>query len=195
MKRRRADRAVTRVIGGLSVLAVTACGGGGGVPIGPASGATGGSGGEPPISADPPAYGDLLRAIEGANVALCPTDDPEGFVPLPAPSAAAARDYSYFRYLDGAIYEFGPCQLSAGRRNELRLYRYPDPSTRDTALVDLSRRQTRPTSTFAFREVLAVEIWSPEPALDSPVGQAAATVHSAISEVPDARHLDAADGR
>ncbi|MFP5319256.1 MAG: plastocyanin/azurin family copper-binding protein [Acidimicrobiia bacterium] len=56
--------------------------------------------------------------------------------------------------------------------------------------MDVTRRNTRPTSTFAFEDLFAVEIWSPEPSLDSPAGQAAAQVHSAIARVPQARHHD-----
>ena len=132
----------------------------------------------------------LAAAVEGAKVPLCQPEEHEGFIPLPAPAAPAAREFSYFRYVEGRIYEFGPCQLPPGARNELRAYRYDDTATRDQALTDVSRRNTRPTSTFAFEDLYAVEIWSPEPSMDSPAGQAAAQVHSAMSRVPQARHHD-----
>ena len=71
------------------------------------------------------------------------------------------------------------------------MFRYPTTTSRDAALRDeAAARATRPTSTFAVRALDAVEIWSPEPSLESPVGQVAATVHSAIAKIPDSRHLD-----
>lgn len=139
---------------------------------------------------DGAAYGEIVTAVENAHVTLCPSAEGGWFVPLPTPSAEVSQEYSYFRYLEGRIYEFGPCQLAAGKRNELRAYRYGDSATRDSAIRDVSKRNTRPTSTFAFRDVYALEIWSPEPSLDSPVGQVAAQAHSAIGRVPQARHLD-----
>lgn len=166
-------------IGGLLVL--PACGGGGAATDAAV---------ETPSDASMAVYGELVGAIEDAKVPLCPTVEGDSFIALPAPSAAAAGDFSYFRYLEARIYEFGPCQLDEGKRNELRIYRYADEATRDAAIRDVSVRQTRPTSTFALGDAHALEIWSPDPALDSPVGQAAATVHSAIAEVPEARHLD-----
>lgn len=172
-------------LGGL--LALGACGGGDVATDAATDAAV-----ETPSDAGGAAYAELVGAVEEAKVPLCPTAEGGTFIPLPAPSTAAARDFSYFRYLEGRIYEVGPCQLEEGRRNELRIYRYPDEATRDAAIRDVSVRQTRPTSTFAYGDVHALEIWSPEPALDSPVGQAAATVHSAIAEVPGARHLDVA---
>lgn len=132
----------------------------------------------------------LVEAVLGARVPMCEPEEHQGYIPLPAPAAAAAQDFSYFRYLEGRIYEFGPCQLAPGARNELRAYRYRDTGTRDQALTDVARRNLRPTSTFAFEDLFAVEIWSPEPSLDSPAGQAAAQVHTAISRVPQARHHD-----
>lgn len=164
-----------------ALLVLTACGSGD---------VAGDAAVETPSDAGVAAYGELVGAVEDAKVPLCPTAEGGSFIPLPAPSTAAARDFSYFRYLEGRIYEVGPCQLEAGKRNEVRIYRYADEATRDAAIKDVSVRQTRPTSTFAFGDVHALEIWSPEPALDSPVGQAAATVHAAIAEVPEARHLD-----
>ena len=98
------------------------------------------------------------------------------------------------RYLDGRIYEFGPCQLPAGRRNELRMYHYAGSAARDAALRDIAGRETRPTATFAFGDDYALEIWSPEPSLETPAGQGAAAVHFAISRVPGARHLDVPSG-
>lgn len=158
---------------GVAAIALTACGGG---SVGSAA---------PPASAPP--YGEVVAALATVKVPIC------GQVDLPKPAAEAAQSARWFRYRAGRIYEFGPCQLAAGNRNEVRVYRYPDPAARDTALRDQARRGTRPTSTFAVRDVDAVEIWSPGPSLESPVGQAAATVHSAIARIPGARHLDVGD--
>jgi hypothetical protein len=147
---------------------------------------------DPPDAASIAAYGDLLGALERVKVQTCAPAEAAsaGFIALPAPAAEAAREHSWFRYQEGRIYEFGPCQLASGKRNELRIYRYSDTDARDLALRDIAQRGTRPTSTFAYRDVHAVEIWSPEPALDSPVGQLAAQVHSAIGALPTAWHLD-----
>lgn len=144
------------------------------------------------VGGDDRRFAALVAAIEEAKVAVCEPEESSAYIPLPAPQAAAARESSYFRYAEGRIYEFGPCQLPAGGRNELRAFRYEDGATRDQALVDVTRRNTRPTSTFAYQDLYAVEIWSPEPSLDSPAGQAAAQVHSAIARVPRARHHDVA---
>ena len=136
------------------------------------------------------AYGVLTGLLKGVDVPTCEPAEGGGFVPLPAPAAEAAQAHSWFRYLEGRIYEFGPCQLVPGKRNELRIYRYPDTAARDTALREIATRGTRPTSTFAYGDRVAVEIWSPEPSLESPVGQLAQAVHSAIGALPQAWHLD-----
>ena len=174
-------RAVAAVV---AVMALVGCGraGGGGTGGTAETGATG------PAASDPD-FSLLAGAVEAAKVAVCEPEEGGAYIALPAPQAAA-RDLSYFRYLEGRIYEFGPCQLAPGARNELRAYRYTDTAGRDQALTDVARRNTRPTSTFAFRDTYAVEIWSPEPSLDTPAGQAAAQVHSAVAQVPQARHHD-----
>ncbi len=176
------NRVRTIVIAGAVVAVVTLAGCGGG---GSETGQTLTAGDSRETEFD-----RLAQAVEGAKVAICEPEEHSGFIPLPAPAEPAARDFSYFRYVEGRIYEFGPCQLPPGARNELRAYRYDDTATRDQALTDVSRRNTRPTSTFAFEDLYAVEIWSPEPSMDSPAGQAAAQVHSAMSRVPQARHHD-----
>lgn len=130
----------------------------------------------------------VVGAVVGANVQICEPAEGGQFVALPRPTAAAAQEVSYFRYLEGRIYEFGPCQLAPGARNELRVFRYGEVETRDAAVLDVSKRKNRPTSIFTMRDLYAVEIWSPEPALDSPVGQLAAQAHVALSRVPEARH-------
>ena len=167
---------VTAAIGGLA-----ACGTGAEVATEAAS---------PVNRAAPPAYGTMLAALDRVKVPTCPPAEGGGFIALPAPAAEAAQGRSWFRYLEGRIYEFGPCQLAPGKRNELRIYLYPDVAARDTALRDIGQRGTRPTSTFAYQDLVAIEIWSPEPSLESPVGQLAQAVHSAIGATPQARHLD-----
>lgn len=148
----------------------------------------------PAALVDDSAYEQIVAAVEKANVPFCvPADGPGGYIPIPEPPPGAAVS-GHFRYLDGRIYEFAPCQLPDGRRNELRMYRYPGSAARDAALADIAGRATRPTATFAFGDDYALEIWSPEPSLDSPAGQGAATVHFAISRVPGARHLDVPSG-
>ena len=57
-----------------------------------------------------------------------------------------------------------------------------------------AERAARPTATFAFGDDYALEIWSPDPSLESPAGQGAAAVLFAISRVPGARHLDVSAG-
>jgi len=149
----------------------------------------------PAAPADDPAYDQIVTAVEQANVPFCvPADGPGGYIPVRAAPRGAVSASSHTRYLDGRIYEFGPCQLPAGRRNELRMYRYAGSAARDAALGDISQREARPTATFAFGDDYALEIWSPEPSLDTPAGQGAAAVHFAISRVPEARHLDVPSG-
>ncbi|MCA1846262.1 MAG: hypothetical protein LC792_24320, partial [Actinobacteria bacterium] len=121
----------------------------------------------PAAPADDPAYEQIVAAVEKANVPFCmPEDGAGGYIPIPAPPPGAATASSHMRYLDGRIYEFGPCQLPAGRRNELRMYRYAGSAARDAALGDIAGHATRPTATFAFGDDYALEIWSPEPSLD-----------------------------
>jgi plastocyanin len=136
------------------------------------------------------AYEEVVSAIEHAGVAVCPPADGGGYIPLPRPSAEAATASSAFRYLDGRIYELGPCELPAGHRNELRAYRYANSGDRDAALRDSAARMTRPTSTFVFRDVYALELWSPNPSLDTATGQAVEEAHAAIARVPQAHHPD-----
>ena len=185
----RMDTGWRGVAAAVAVAGLAACGSAAG-----SAGSAGTAGTTSPSAESAAAYRTLLGVLDEVKVATCePAEAPgAGFIALPAPAAESAREYSWFRYLEGRIYEFGPCQLASGQRNELRIYRYPDTAARDAALRDIERRGTRPTSTFAFDQVVAVEIWSPEPSLDSPVGQLAQVVHSAIGALPQAWHLDVA---
>lgn len=135
-------------------------------------------------------FQEVLTAVGRANIALCAPAEGGAYIALPAPPAEAAAVAYYFRYLEGRIYEFGPCELPAGKRNELRVFRYGEAGTRDGAIRDMAGRHSRPTAAFAVSDTYEAQIWSPEPSLEGPVGQAAAAVHVAIGRMEHARHLD-----
>ena len=160
------------------LLALTACGGGGGRPA---------AVGAPPPTA---AFDEVVAAAQLSKVPWCPQDDGTAYVALAAPPAETAGAASYYRYLAGRIYQFGPCEAPAARRNELRLFRYPDATARDAAIHDMSTRASRPTASFAVGDDLDAEIWSPDPSLEGPIGQAAAAMHSALGHMAGSRHLD-----
>jgi hypothetical protein len=175
----RERAAVALGAGALLVL----CGCGGGHP------SRGGAG--PAVAAGSAgAFDEIVAAVGQARIALCTPAEGGAYVALPAAGGEAAATASYFRYLEGRIYQFGPCDAPANRRNELRLFRYADADTRDSAIRDMAARHTRPTSAFAVGDAYEAQIWSPDPSLEGPVGQAAAAVHVAISRVERARHLD-----
>lgn len=134
-------------------------------------------------------FGEVLAAVERAKVALCPSGEGGAYIALPAPPADAAAASANFRYLEGRIYDFGPCELPPTRRNELRIFRYAEASIRDAAIQEMAGRNTRPTSTFAVGDRYEAQIWSPDPSLESPVGQAAATVHFSLGSMERTRHL------
>jgi hypothetical protein len=135
-------------------------------------------------------FEEVVAAVGRAKIALCAPAEGGAYIPLPAPSGEAPAAAAYFRYLEGRIYAFGPCEVPSNQRNELRMFRYRDGETRDAAIRDMAQRHTRPTSAFAVGDVYEAQIWSPNPSLEGPVGQAAAAVHVAISRVERARHLD-----
>lgn len=135
-------------------------------------------------------FGQLLAAVERAKVALCPSGEGGAYIALPTPPAEAAAASANFRYLEGRIYDFSPCELPPTRRNELRIFRYAEASTRDAAVREMAGRNTRPTSTFAVGDTYEAQIWSPAPSLESPVGQAAAAVHFSLGRMERTRHLD-----
>ena len=146
-----------------------------------------------PVAADGEAadgFRDVAAAVERAKIPLCAPGEGGAYIPLPAPPAQAAASAANFRYLEGRIYEFGPCELPPTRRNELRIFRYAEVSTRDAAIQEMTRRNTRPTSTFAVGETYEAQIWSPSPSLEGPVGQAAAAVHFSLGRMERTRHLD-----
>ena len=135
------------------------------------------------------AFRDVVAAVDRAKIALCAPGEGGAYIPLPAPPAQAAASAANFRYLEGRIYEFGPCELPPTRRNELRIFRYPDALARDAAIQEMARRNTRPTSTFAVGDTHEAQIWSPSPSLEGPVGQAAAAVHFSLGRMERTRHL------
>lgn len=137
-------------------------------------------------------FAEVLDAVGRAKIAVCTPAEGGAFIPLPAPPGQTAAAAATFRYLEGRIYEFGPCELPPTRRNELRVFRYAEAVTRDEAIRQMAGRQTRPTSSFAVGDTYEAQIWSPDPSLESPVGQAAAAVHSALGRMERSRHLDVA---
>jgi len=145
-----------------------------------------------PVAAHDPAGGfeAVIAAVGRANIAVCAPTEGGDFIPLPAPAGPAAAAAAYFRYREGRIYGFAPCQAPAKERNELRIFRYDDRETRDAAIREMAGRPSRPTSAFAVADTYEAQIWSPDPSLEGPVGQAAAAVHFAISRVERTRHLD-----
>jgi hypothetical protein len=137
----------------------------------------------------PSGFKEVVAAVERAKIALCASGEGGAYIALPAPPAQTAAAAANFRYLEGRIYEFGPCELPATRRNELRIFRYAEALSRDAAIQEMARRNTRPTSTFAVGDTYEAQIWSPDPSLEGPVGQAAAAVHFSLGRMERSRHL------
>ena len=180
---RWSDRLVAPVLlGGL--IAFAACGGGQS-PTNRAAPAAAAKADDEAASG----FGDVLAAVEGAKVALCVPGEGGGYIALPPPPPDAAAASANFRYLEGRIYDFGPCELPPTRRNELRIFRYAEATTRDSAIQEMAGRNTRPTSTFAVGDTYEAQIWSPNPSLEGPVGQAAAAVHFSLGRMERTRHL------
>lgn len=169
----------TVVMATLALLALSACGRTHAPVAGRASGAGSAAG-----------FDQIRAAADAAKVPWCPLADGEAYVPLPAPPPESAAAAAYFRYLEGRIYQFGPCGVAPGPANELRIFRYVDPATRDAAIREVSARNLRPTASFAVGDTFDAEIWSPDPSLDGPAGRAAAAVHGALGRMDGARHLD-----
>jgi hypothetical protein len=139
---------------------------------------------------DAAGFDQVVAVVGQAGIAWCPSPEGGAFVPVPAPPEATADAAPYFRYLEGRIYQFGPCSAPADRRNELRIFRYADATLRDAAIRSMARRNSRPTAAFAFDDTIDAEIWSPDPSLEGPLGQAAAAVHAALGRSGHARHLE-----
>ena len=181
-RRWRVGRIAPFLVGGFLVLSGCARTGG---SIPPAA-ATDGTVGNEAVGG----FGEVLAAVASAKIALCAPGEGGAFIPLPPPPGQAAAAAAYFRYREGRIYEFGPCELPSGRRNELRVFRYGDAETRDAAIRDMAGRHSRPTAAFAVGDTFESQIWSPAPSLEGPVVQAAAAVHFALGRLDRARHLD-----
>lgn len=170
------------LMGGLLVTSACARTGG---PVPPAA-TTGGTVGDEVAGG----FGEVLAAVAKANIAVCAPGEGGAYIPLPPPPRQAAAVAAYFRYLEGRIYQFGPCELPSSRRNELRIFRYGEAQTRDSAILEMAGRHSRPTASFAVGDTYEAQIWSPDPSLEAPVGQAAAAVHFALGRMEHARHLD-----
>ena len=181
-RRWNVGRVALVLVGGLAVL--SGCAG----PRGPVP--TAASGGGAVADEASGGFGEVLAAVASAKVPLCAPGEGGAYIPLPPPPGQAAAAAAYFRYLEGRIYQFGPCELPSSRRNELRVFRYGEPQTRDSAIRDMAGRHSRPTASFAVGATYEAQIWSPDPSLDGPVGQAAAAVHFALGRMEHARHLD-----
>jgi hypothetical protein len=129
------------------------------------------------------AYQEVDAALAESEAPLCP--GPGEFRPAPATDSSSASA-PHFRYTDGRIYELGPCELPAGQRGELRVYRYEDTTLRDEAAASSLDRNPRPTFMWTNGERLLVEEWvfaptETDPAFDEVVG----TVHDAVSALPE----------
>ncbi len=177
---RRAGR-VTAAASIALLVGLAGCGGGPRAHAAPAPAARAG---------DVVGFDEVIAALQQARIALCRPAEGGDFVSLPAPEAETAAAAAYFGYLEGRIYQFGPCDAPAARRNELRLFRYPDAGLRDAAIRQMATRESRPTAAFAVGDSIDAQIWSPNPSLETATGRAAATVHSAIAYIDHARHLD-----
>ncbi len=100
----------------------------------------------------------------------------------PAPAVAGSATAAHFRYLDGRIYELGPCELPLEQRGELRVYRYADEAMRDAAAESSLARNPRPTFMWTSGDRLLVEEWIFDPAEPNPTfDKVAGDVHDAVS--------------
>lgn len=163
------------VAAGLVSVGVLACGGGGDAPDGAG---TGGQGDDPQAEA---AYQEMVEALAEAEAPLCPPGEHRPAPAVPGDAAAA-----HFRYLDGRIYELGPCDLPLEQRGELRVYRYADTALRDTAAESSLDRNPRPTFMWTSGERLLIEEWlfdraEADPAFDEVAGE----VHDAMAGLPE----------
>ncbi len=137
-----------------------------------------GAGVEP---ADPMvAYQEMVDALDESQAPLCPPGEHR-----PAPAVPGDAAAPHFRYLDGRIYELGPCELPLDQRGELRVYRYADTAARDAAAASSLDRNPRPTFMWTSGEHLLVEEWlfdraEADPAFDEVAGE----VHDAMAGMP-----------
>lgn len=159
----------------LASVGIVACGGGD-EPGGDAGGEVG--------TVDPQAaaaYEPLGAALGEAQVALCPPGEHS-----PAPAVTGSATAPHFRYLDGRIYELGPCELLLEQRGELRVYRYADGALRDEAAESSLDRNPRPTFMWTSGDGLLVEEWLFDPAEPGPgFDEVAGEAHDAVSGMED----------
>jgi hypothetical protein len=129
------------------------------------------------------AYQEVDAALAESEAPLCP--GPGEFRPAPATDSSGASA-PHFRYTDGRIYELGPCEIPAGQRGELRVYRYEDTTLRDAAAASSLDRNPRPTFMWTNGDRLLVEEWVFTPAeIDPAFDEVAGTVHDAVSALPE----------
>ena len=62
-------------------------------------------------------FGEVLAAVAKAKIVLCAPGEGGAYIALPPPPGEAAAAAAYFRYLEGRIYQFAPCELPSSRRN------------------------------------------------------------------------------
>lgn len=100
---------------------------------------------------------------------------------MPGDAAAA-----HFRYLDGRIYELGPCELPLQQRGELRVYRFAHAAQLDAAAESSLDRNPRPTFMWTSGDDLLVEEWIFNPAERDPAfDEVAGEVHDAMAGMDD----------
>src|SRR6059058_3949245 len=102
--KRVVHRRTGAAVAGLAVLllCLSACGG----PAAPAPAPAAAVG-------DTAGFDQVVAAVGQARIAWCPSPEGGAFIPVPAPPEATAAAAAYFRYLDGRIYQFGPCTAPA----------------------------------------------------------------------------------
>lgn len=159
----------------LASASAVACGGGdepGGGPAGDVAAV------DPQAAA---AYEPLASALDEAQLPVCPPGEHR-----PAPAVTGSATAAHFQYLDGRIYELGPCELPLEQRGELRVYRYADAAQRDAAAESSLDRNPRPSFMWTSAEGLLVEEWLFDPAEPGPgFDEVAGEAHDAVSGLKD----------
>ena len=166
-------------------LLVTGCGGGGSEEAEPAAAATGPQG-------DPAVYDALVASLGRARipVATCPVTDGGGaYEVIRAPSATLAAGNAHLQFTDGRLYELGPCDTPPERRTLLRVYHFPDASSRDEAARSTGTRGIRATAAWMYHSEYLVELWQHDPTDTGPVGAVASAAHLAIGSGSGIRHV------
>lgn len=160
-----------------AAVAVGACGGEDPEPAG--------GGSSPGVAAGQAeaTYQEVAGALDAHQVPLCPA--PGEFRPAPAGDGSAAA--AHFRYVDGRIYELGPCDVPLEQRGEVRVYLYEAAAQRDEAAQSSLDRNPRPTFMWTLGDRALVEEWIFDRTQVGPAfEEVAGTAHDAISELPGA---------